>query len=148
MCHVSCVICHMSPVMCHLSHVTCDLSHGIFFLYIKTKIYIYIYIYIFYPSEKIGQSGGASWWRVSYQRGLPRLVFFLKSMLWWLEKVSFQTAWVFPGYWTYLIVRHWAHFRPFYKVPEENLMPLSQIRFKSWVKNVDSEQNGFCQNKS
>ena len=32
---------------------------------------IYIYIYI---SEKIGQSGGASRWRVCYQRGLPRLV--------------------------------------------------------------------------
>ena len=27
-----------------------------------------------YPSEKIGQSGGASLWRVCYQRGLPRLV--------------------------------------------------------------------------
>ena len=26
------------------------------------------------PSEKIGQSGGASRWRVCYQRGLPRLV--------------------------------------------------------------------------
>ena len=25
--------------------------------------------------RKIGQSGGASWWRVCYQRGLPRLVF-------------------------------------------------------------------------
>ena len=23
----------------------------------------------------MGQSGGASWWRVCYQRGLPRLVF-------------------------------------------------------------------------
>ena len=32
-----------------------------------------IYIYI-YPSEKIGQIGGASRWRVCYQRGLPRLV--------------------------------------------------------------------------
>ena len=26
--------------------------------------------------EKIGQSGGASQWRVCYQRGLPRLVLF------------------------------------------------------------------------
>ena len=26
------------------------------------------------PSEKIGQSGGSSRWRVCYQRGLPRLV--------------------------------------------------------------------------
>ena len=29
-----------------------------------------------YPSEKIGQSGGASLWSVCYQRGQPRLVFF------------------------------------------------------------------------
>ena len=27
--------------------------------------------------KKIGQSGGASGWRVCYQRGLPRLVFTL-----------------------------------------------------------------------
>ena len=32
------------------------------------------------PSEKNGQSGGASRWRVCYQRGLPRLVYvYLKS---------------------------------------------------------------------
>ena len=44
----------MSCVMCHLSPATCHLSHAYFFLN--------------------GQSGGASWWRVCYQRGLPRLV--------------------------------------------------------------------------
>ena len=27
--------------------------------------------------KKIGRSGGASWWRVCYQRGLPRLVFIM-----------------------------------------------------------------------
>ena len=42
--HVSCVTCHMSHVMCHFFHV--------FLL----------------------QSGEASWWRVCYQRGVPRLV--------------------------------------------------------------------------
>ena len=41
--------------MCHLSHV----------FFIIKKIY---------PLEKNGQSGGASRWRVCYQRGLPRLV--------------------------------------------------------------------------
>ena len=31
-----------------------------------------------HPPKKIGQSGGASWWRVCYQRGLPRLVIGMK----------------------------------------------------------------------
>ena len=30
--------------------------------------------YSFFREKKIGQSGGASRWRVCYQRGLPRLV--------------------------------------------------------------------------
>ena len=57
-CHVSHVTCHESPVTCHLSPVTCHMSCVIFFNILK----------------KIGQSGGASWWRVGYQRGLPRLI--------------------------------------------------------------------------
>ena len=45
-------------------------------------------MYIFF-----GQSGGASWWRVFYQRGLPRLVFFMFSIVfpgarWWVGFVS------------------------------------------------------------
>ena len=48
-CHMSNVMCHVSCVMCHVSHVTCHMSH--FFL----------------------QSGEAYWWRVCYQRSLPRL---------------------------------------------------------------------------
>ena len=43
--------------MCHVSRVTCHMS-----------------ILFFYFTKKIGQSDGASWWRVCYQRGLPRLV--------------------------------------------------------------------------
>ena len=46
---------NVSHVMCHLSCVTC-----------KKKKY--------YPSEKNGQNGGISQWRVCYQQGLPRLV--------------------------------------------------------------------------
>ena len=42
------VICHMSCFMCHMSCVTCH-----FFVW---------------------QIGEASWWRVCYKRGLPRLV--------------------------------------------------------------------------
>ena len=47
--HVTCCV---SRVMCHVSYVTCP----------------------FFSSSFFGQSGEAYWWRVSYQRGLPRLV--------------------------------------------------------------------------
>ena len=60
-CHVSCVMCHMSRVMCHMSQVTCHMS--------------FFYFYFFF-----GQSGEAYWWRVCYQRGLPRLVLFIDCM--------------------------------------------------------------------
>ena len=69
-CHVSRVTCHVSPVMCHLSHVTCRMSK-----------YIYIFLLLkrrrkeMDPEKINGQSGGASWWRVCYQRDQPRLVF-------------------------------------------------------------------------
>ena len=55
-CHMSRVMCHMSNVMCHLSCVTCHM----FLKKCRKKI----------PSKKIGQRGGASWWKVCYQRGL------------------------------------------------------------------------------
>ena len=65
-----CVTCHVSPVMCHLSRVTCHLSHVniffFFFFFTQKKLENY-------PLKKIGQNGGASRWRVCYQRGLPRL---------------------------------------------------------------------------
>ena len=48
------VTCRMSRVTCHMSHVICLLFLLLF-----------------------GQSGEAYRWRVCYQRGLPRLVFFL-----------------------------------------------------------------------
>ena len=40
-----------------MSHVTCHMSHVIFFFFFF-----------------FGQIGEAYWWRVCYQRGLPRLV--------------------------------------------------------------------------
>ena len=51
-------VCHMSHVMCHVSHVKCQgvTFFCLFFLFL------------------IGLICGASWWRVCYQRGLPRLV--------------------------------------------------------------------------
>ena len=45
---------HMSSVMCRMSFVTCN-----------------FFLFLFY-----WQSGEAYWWRVCYQRGLHRLVFF------------------------------------------------------------------------
>ena len=51
------VTCHMSCVRCHVSGVTC---------------HMYFFCLFFL-------SGGASWWRGCYQRGLPRLVYFNKT---------------------------------------------------------------------
>ena len=62
--YVSCVTCHMSRVTCHVSHVTCHMSRVT-----KKKKKL----------KKNGKSGGASRWRVCYQRGLPRLVNVLTS---------------------------------------------------------------------
>ena len=39
-----------------------------------------------------------------------------------------------------IIVQHPAHFWPFWKAPEEKLMPYSLISFKSWLNNVDSNE--------
>ena len=57
----------MSRVTCHVSPVTCHMS---------------IYIYIFNLFKKNGQSGGASRWRVCYQWGLHRLVFYPSLIHW------------------------------------------------------------------
>ena len=59
--YVSCVMCQVSGVKCHVSQVMCHVSH----VNKKTKTKL--------------QSGGASWSRVCYQRGLPRLVYPLRT---------------------------------------------------------------------
>ena len=56
-------MCHVSHVTCHLSRVTCRMS---FFFLFSSSFFLIL--------KKIGQGGGASRWRVCYQRGLPRLV--------------------------------------------------------------------------
>ena len=61
------VICHVSRVTCHVSHVTCHLSPVT--CYLKKIINIIL-----------RQRGGASWWRVCYQRGLPRLVSYIHTL--------------------------------------------------------------------
>ena len=60
------VTCHVSRVTCHMSRVTCHVSHVIFFIFFL-------------------QSGEAYRWRVCYQRGLPRLVFFLSDIYLFLK---------------------------------------------------------------
>ena len=52
---------HVSSVTCHVSRVTGPMSKKLHFFFFLHK-------------KKFGQSGGASWWSVCYQRGLPRLV--------------------------------------------------------------------------
>ena len=74
MCYVSHVTCNVSLVMCHMSPVTFHISYFLNFLF---NFYFYILYDFFYPSKNVQQSGGASRMMVSYQRGLPRLVFFL-----------------------------------------------------------------------
>ena len=61
-CNMSCVTCHLSHFTCHLSHVTCHVSPVTF------------YFLFFIVLQK--KWCGASRWKVCYQRGLPRLVFF------------------------------------------------------------------------
>ena len=51
----------MSPVTCHMSHVTCHMS-------------LFFYFFLL--------SGETSWWRVCYQRGLPRLVSLMAPSSW------------------------------------------------------------------
>ena len=59
-----CFTCQVSHVTCQVSGVTCHLPRVIYFLCL-----------IFYKKinslKKIGQSGGASGWRICYQQGLP-----------------------------------------------------------------------------
>ena len=65
MCNVSHITCHGLRVTCHVSPVTCQNI----FLHkknLKRKLKNHFFFIV--------QSGGAGWWRVCYQRGLPRLV--------------------------------------------------------------------------
>ena len=82
MCHMSGVMCQVSGVRCHVSRVRCHMSN-IFFIFFL-------------------QSGGASWWSVCYQRGLPRLVILyldlygplkcLLNIVWLFKTVSAHTV--------------------------------------------------------
>ena len=60
-CHMSRVMCHVSSVICNLSHVMCQKKYDFFFFF-------------------FGKIGLASWRRVCYQWGLPRLVLIILEM--------------------------------------------------------------------
>ena len=143
MCHESHVMCHQSCVTCHMSCVTCHMSTKNL-KKLKKNIY---------TSEIIGQSGGASWWMVCYQRGLPRLVLLAASQM-WLQKnlsgwkhvfsvsTSVQPCWMEEGWidWGFMIPswrkRRWHKFQ-FSEVRcpgnhfscENHLKEISEIQF-------------------
>ena len=82
------VTCYMSCVMCHMSCVTGHMS---------TKKFEKVQKGFF------GQSDGASGWRVCYQRGLPRVVFFILFWEYTLKKeklnlLVFSNSLVNPGF--------------------------------------------------
>ena len=86
------VTCHVSCAMCHILRVTCHMSHDYFFI-------------IFF-----GQSGKARWWRVCYQRGLPRLVFTLCMF----QKLEYQPHFHLPTlscishfFWAFQVIWVW-----------------------------------------
>ena len=64
----------MSHVTCHMSGVRCQVS--------GVRCHICFFVCFF------GHSGGASRGRVCYQRGLPRLVYFIYYLLFWTDSTS------------------------------------------------------------
>ena len=66
-CHVSRVTCQVSRITCHVSCVTCHVSH---------------------VTCHVSQSGEAYRWRDCYQRGLPRLVYFILANSTWNSKLK------------------------------------------------------------
>ena len=73
--YMSCVMCHVSCVTCQLSRVTC-------------------HMYFFSSVKKMGPSGGASWWKVCYQRGLTRLVYIVDTICGIFVKTSWTEIWL------------------------------------------------------
>ena len=81
-CHMSCVTCQVSHVTCHMSGVTCHVS------YVRCQVsgvrcHMLFFLCFF------GQTCGASRWRVSYQRGLLRLVSLYTGQLSGQSKLCF-----------------------------------------------------------
>ena len=75
---VGCVF--MSCVTCHVSHVTFFLSFIFSFFYLEKNV-----------PKKIGKRGKTSWFRICYQRGLPRLVSIYTPLLGISVPLLYQT---------------------------------------------------------
>ena len=100
----------MSPVTCYLSPVMMIFFKTCFI--IKKKVLIL--------ENKKGQSGGASRWRVRYQRGLPCLVYYymkhfvILNITWWMNCydnfVINHKGYIFliflHSYWIYMTVKY------------------------------------------
>ena len=103
-CHVSHVTCHLSHVTCHLSPVTCHLSP------VTCHMYFFFNFSLFFLSyKKIGQSGGASRWRVCYQRGI-RCLFPTPQRLQNMPFIAFGragTCLFLSDQWKYQLVTSW-----------------------------------------
>ena len=68
--HLSCVMCEMSLVICHM---LCVMYHMLRLTINMSCVFLIYFL----------QCGGASWWRVCYQRGLPHLVIFILLLFIW-----------------------------------------------------------------
>ena len=120
-CHVSPVTCPLSPVTCHMSPVTCKNFVKIFLL--KKKIFMYISL------KKIGKSGGASRWRVCYQRGLSCLV---------LIKKGLTVAIIFSYYYLLIFCFFLQASLPFF---DQKLQTVSQLWIYSFCKESICNQS-------
>ena len=115
MCHVPYVRCHLSPFTCHKSPVTCHMSKDFFYIFFIKGFY-------FVPLKKNKKSGGASRWRVCYQRGLPRAVFIDI-----LEKRDIQL--LSPSYFFFNIIFYVFEFH--FNMDKFNLIANSDFKLKT-----------------
>ena len=71
--------------------------------------------------------------KIGYTIWAPNCIFFFKNTQYGgFKKLVFRLFELFLNL-------EQAHFRPFLKVQEKNLIPHSQIRFKNWLNNVNCE---------
>ena len=84
------------------------------------KHHVHFWPFLKAPVEKLMPHPQISFKSWLYNVDPEVYIFLLRSKLWWLEKVSFQTVWASPEPWTKLIVRQRAHFRPFLRYQMKN----------------------------
>ena len=89
----------MSCVTCHLSCVTCYFFLLFYFILFGQSVSPVIFLFIYLIFIFFGQSGGASLWRVCYQRGLPCLVFMCTAAKtgFYIKRKKFMFTWYLVG---------------------------------------------------